>query len=97
MLELSDNYTPEMSDYKEGRVVRWDAATGEVELSLDTQPPETSKEPGKFDLIYQSETGEAVVEYAVTRETQMTRAWSSLVEPRLMVTHTEAGLTLPAC
>ncbi|XP_032900622.1 coilin isoform X2 [Amblyraja radiata] len=97
VLELSDNYTPEMSDYKEGRVVRWDAATGEVELSLDTQPPETSKEPGKFDLIYQSETGEAVVEYAVTREPQMTRAWSSLVEPRLMVTHTEAGLTLPAC
>ncbi|XP_078258046.1 coilin isoform X2 [Rhinoraja longicauda] len=96
VLELSDNYTPEISDYKEGRVVWWDAATGEVELSVDTQPPEPSKEPGKFDLIYQSENGEAVVEYAVTREPQMTRAWSSLVEPRLIITHTAAGPTLPA-
>ncbi|XP_059804117.1 coilin [Hypanus sabinus] len=85
VLELSENYTPELSDYKEGRIVSYDAETQQVELSVESESSESSKEPGKFDLVYQSENGEEVVEYAVTRETQLTQSWSSLVEPRLIV------------
>ncbi|XP_062886781.1 coilin [Mobula hypostoma] len=85
VLELSENYTPELSDYKEGRIVSYDAETQQVELSVESETSGSSKEPGKFDLVYQSENGEAVVEYAVTRESQLTQSWSSLVEPRLIV------------
>ncbi|XP_069785737.1 coilin isoform X1 [Narcine bancroftii] len=85
VLELSDNYTPELSDYKEGRILSYDATNQQVELHVESMSPECSKEPGKFDLIYKSENGEDVVEYAVTREPQLTQPWSSLVEPRLIV------------
>ncbi|GCB65605.1 hypothetical protein scyTo_0007755, partial [Scyliorhinus torazame] len=86
MLELSENYTPELSDYKEGRLLSYNASTQQVELCVDSISTENSKEPGKFDLIYQTESGEDVVEYAVTREPQVSESWSSLVEPRLIVT-----------
>ncbi|XP_072415154.1 uncharacterized protein, partial [Chiloscyllium punctatum] len=86
MLELSENYTPELSDYKEGRIVSYNASTQEVELCLDSVSTERSKEPGKFDLIYPTKNGEDVVEYAVARQPQVTESWSTLVEPRLIVT-----------
>ncbi|XP_067884046.1 LOW QUALITY PROTEIN: coilin, partial [Heterodontus francisci] len=85
MLELSENYTPELSDYKEGRIISYNPSTQQVELAVDTVSTGSSKEPGKFDLIYQTESGEDVVEYAVTRKPQVTESWSSLVEPRLIV------------
>ncbi|XP_060700632.1 coilin [Hemiscyllium ocellatum] len=85
MLELSENYTPELSDYKEGRIVSYNASTQEVELCLDSVSTERSKEPGKFDLIYPTKNGEDVVEYAVARQPQVTESWSALVEPRLIV------------
>ncbi|XP_067859886.1 coilin [Heptranchias perlo] len=86
VLELSDNYTPELSDYKEGRIMNYNPSTQEVELSVDSISTESSKEPGKFDLIYQTENGEELVEYAVTRKPQVTESWNSLVEPRLIIT-----------
>uniref|UniRef100_UPI00398F05E5 coilin isoform X2 n=1 Tax=Pristiophorus japonicus TaxID=55135 RepID=UPI00398F05E5 len=85
VLELSESYTPELSDYKEGRIMSYNPSTQQVGLSVDSVSTESSKEPGKFDLIYQTENGEDMVEYAVTREAQVTESWSSLVEPRLIV------------
>ncbi|XP_059509554.1 coilin isoform X2 [Stegostoma tigrinum] len=85
MLELSENYTPELSDYKEGRIVSYNANTQEVELCVDSISTERSKEPGKFDLIYPTKNGEDMVEYAVTRQPQVTESWSALIEPRLIV------------
>ncbi|XP_020375723.1 coilin [Rhincodon typus] len=86
MLELSENYTPELSDYKEGRIVSYNANTQEVELCVDSISTERSKEPGKFDLIYPTKSGDNMVEYAVTRRPQVTESWSALIEPRLIVT-----------
>ncbi|KAL4657906.1 coilin [Arapaima gigas] len=63
LLELSENYTPEVSDYK----------------------ARTPSEPGKFDLVYQAPDGSEVVEYAVSRGSQLTEHWESLLEPRLLL------------
>ncbi|XP_075207649.1 LOW QUALITY PROTEIN: coilin [Anomaloglossus baeobatrachus] len=86
LLELTENYTPEVSDYKEGRVLSFDAGSQELELELLSQ--QKKKEPGKFDLIYEGDDGTDIVEYAVPQETKITQVWNSLIEPRLV---TEAG------
>uniref|UniRef100_A0A8C5RAK2 Coilin n=1 Tax=Leptobrachium leishanense TaxID=445787 RepID=A0A8C5RAK2_9ANUR len=83
LLELSDSYSPEVSDYKEGRILRYDPGTQDLELeilSLQT----TKKEPGKFDLVYEREDGSSSVEYAVTQDSKIIQKWSSLIEPRLV-------------
>ncbi|NXU01895.1 COIL protein, partial [Buphagus erythrorhynchus] len=43
------------------------------------------KEPGKFDLVYQSADGEELIEYAVPQDTKITESWDALIEPRLIV------------
>ncbi|NXU71236.1 COIL protein, partial [Oreotrochilus melanogaster] len=62
-LELTENYSPEVSDYK----VLF------------------AKEPGKFDLVYQSADGAELIEYAVPQDTKITESWDALIEPRLIV------------
>ncbi|NWS68055.1 COIL protein, partial [Crotophaga sulcirostris] len=62
-LELNENYSPEVSDYK---VL-------------------VAKEPGKFDLVYQSADGAELIEYAVSQDTRITENWDALIEPRLIV------------
>ncbi|NWW96297.1 COIL protein, partial [Rhynochetos jubatus] len=64
-LELTENYSPEVSDYK-------------VPLFF-------AKEPGKFDLVYQSADGAELIEYAVPQDTKITESWDALIEPRLIV------------
>ncbi|NXF08393.1 COIL protein, partial [Smithornis capensis] len=63
-LELTENYSPEVSDYKVLVFV---------------------KEPGKFDLVYQSADGAELIEYAVPQDTKITESWDALIEPRLIV------------
>ncbi|XP_078140958.1 coilin isoform X2 [Centroberyx gerrardi] len=84
LLELTENYTPEVSKYKEGKIVSFDPTTKQIELEvLNTfQAP---VEPGKFDLVYQNPDGSERVEYAVSRGSQVTERWDSLLEPRLVI------------
>uniref|UniRef100_A0A672SXM3 Coilin-like n=1 Tax=Sinocyclocheilus grahami TaxID=75366 RepID=A0A672SXM3_SINGR len=84
LLELTENYTPEMSDYKEGKIIAFNPQTKVMELELLSQP-QAPAEPGKFDLVYQNSDGSERVEYAVTHGSQLTECWDSLLEPRLIV------------
>ncbi|KAK2916477.1 hypothetical protein Q8A67_000851 [Cirrhinus molitorella] len=84
LLELTENYTPEVSDYKEGKIIAFNSQTKVMELELLSQP-QAPAEPGKFDLVYQNPDGSERVEYAVTHGSQLTERWDSLLEPRLIV------------
>ncbi|XP_061080736.1 coilin [Conger conger] len=84
LLELTENYTPEVSDYKEGKIIGIDLVTNQVELELLSSAPAPA-EPGKFDLVYQNADGSEIVEYAVPRASQLKERWDSLLEPRLIV------------
>ncbi|NWZ13167.1 COIL protein, partial [Agelaius phoeniceus] len=78
-LELNENYSPEISDYKTFKVplvCSW--------LSCLFGFP-VAKEPGKFDLVYQSADGVELIEYAVPQDTKITESWDALIEPRLIV------------
>ncbi|NXK50133.1 COIL protein, partial [Chauna torquata] len=70
-LELTENYSPEVSDYKV--------------FVLFCFVFKVAKEPGKFDLVYQSADGAELIEYAVPQDTKITESWDALIEPRLIV------------
>ncbi|XP_029869657.1 coilin isoform X1 [Aquila chrysaetos chrysaetos] len=85
-LELTENYTPEVSDYKEGKIISWNADKKQIELEiLSSSAGQLAKEPGKFDLVYQSADGAELIEYAVPQDTKITESWDALIEPRLIV------------
>ncbi|XP_031727002.1 coilin [Anarrhichthys ocellatus] len=87
LLELSENYTPEVSEYKEGKIVSLDLTTKQIELELLNSSPAPVK-PGKFDLVYENPDGSVRVEsvdYAICRDSRVTERWDSLLEPRLIV------------
>ncbi|XP_070787240.1 coilin-like, partial [Enoplosus armatus] len=84
LLELTENYTPEVSEYREGKMVSFDPTTKQVELEL-LNAFQAPVEPGKFDLVYQNPDGSERVEYAVSRGSRVTERWDSLLEPRLIV------------
>ncbi|XP_002192519.6 coilin [Taeniopygia guttata] len=85
-LELTENYSPEVSEYKEAKIISWNAEKKQIELEiLSTSAGQFAKEPGKFDLVYQSADGEELVEYAVPQDTKITESWDALIEPRLIV------------
>lgn len=84
LLELTENYTPEVSDYKEGKILAFNPQTKVTELELLSRP-HAPAEPGKFDLVYQNPDGSERVEYAVTQGSKLTECWDSLLEPRLIV------------
>ncbi|XP_039937604.1 coilin [Hirundo rustica] len=85
-LELTENYSPEISDYKEAKIISWNAEKKQIELEiLSTSAGQSAKEPGKFDLVYQSADGVELVEYAVPQDTKITESWDALIEPRLIV------------
>ncbi|XP_035254400.1 coilin [Anguilla anguilla] len=84
LLELTENYTPEVSDYKEGKIIGIDQGTNQIELELLSSAPGPAG-PGKFDLVYQTADGSEIVEYAVSRTSQLTERWDSLLEPRLIL------------
>ncbi|XP_040917651.1 coilin [Toxotes jaculatrix] len=84
LLELSESYTPEISEYKEGRIMSFDPTTKQIELEL-FHASQAPVEPGKFDLVYQNPDGSETVEYAVSRAAWVTERWDSLLEPRLII------------
>ncbi|XP_009076908.1 PREDICTED: coilin, partial [Acanthisitta chloris] len=85
-LELTENYSPEVSDYKEAKILSWNADQNQVELEILSAPAgPCAKEPGKFDLVYQSADGVELIEYAVPQDTKITESWDALIEPRLIV------------
>ncbi|KFU98060.1 Coilin, partial [Pterocles gutturalis] len=85
-LELTENYSPEVSDYKEGKIISWNADNKQIELEiLSSSAGQIAKEPGKFDLVYQSADGAELIEYAVPQDTKITESWDALIEPRLIV------------
>ncbi|NXP45630.1 COIL protein, partial [Heliornis fulica] len=86
-LELTENYSPEVSDYKV-----W---VGFGFFSINSQAywrfhqllvwVSVAKEPGKFDLVYQSADGAELIEYAVPQDTKIIERWDALIEPRLII------------
>ncbi|XP_064532118.1 coilin [Pseudopipra pipra] len=85
-LELTENYSPEVSDYKEAKIISWNADKKQIELEIISAPAgQIAKEPGKFDLVYQSADGAELIEYAVPQDTKITESWDALIEPRLIV------------
>ncbi|XP_034450186.1 coilin [Hippoglossus hippoglossus] len=84
LLELGENYAPEISEYKEGKIVSFDLTTKQIELQL-LNASQAPVGPGKFDLVYQNADGSESVEYAVSRGAWVTERWDSLLEPRLII------------
>uniref|UniRef100_A0A8B9D3H6 Coilin n=1 Tax=Anser cygnoides TaxID=8845 RepID=A0A8B9D3H6_ANSCY len=69
---------------KEGKIISWNADKKQIELEILSSST-TAKEPGKFDLVYQSADGAELIEYAVPHDTKITESWDALIEPRLIV------------
>ncbi|XP_023666541.2 coilin [Paramormyrops kingsleyae] len=84
LLELTESYTPEVSDYKEGKIVGFDQSTNQVHVQLLSSVAAPTG-PGKFDLVYQAPDGSEVIESALSYGSQLTERWESLLEPRLVV------------
>ncbi|XP_033897358.3 coilin-like [Acipenser ruthenus] len=85
LLELTENYTPEVSEYKEGKIIHYIPHTNQVELEI-LSCDAVCKEPGKFDLVYHTPDGAREIEYAVSRGSKrVTERWDSLIEPRLII------------
>ncbi|XP_045443296.1 coilin isoform X2 [Pipistrellus kuhlii] len=86
LLELTSDYSPDISDYKEGKILSHNPETQQVDIEiLSSRHVSSMKEPGKFDLVYHNENGSEVVEYAVTQERKITVFWRQLIDPRLIV------------
>ncbi|XP_040496806.1 coilin isoform X1 [Ursus maritimus] len=92
LLELTSDYSPDVSDYKEGKILSHNPETQQVDIEILSSLP-AMKEPGKFDLVYHNENGTEVVEYAVTQEKRITVFWRELIDPRLIV---ESPSTIPS-
>ncbi|XP_021561585.1 coilin [Carlito syrichta] len=84
LLELTSDYSPDVSDYKEGKILSHNPETEQVDIEILSSLP-ALKEPGKFDLVYHNENGTEVVEYAVTQERRITTSWKELIDPRLII------------
>ncbi|XP_028254613.1 coilin-like [Parambassis ranga] len=84
LLELTENYTPEVSEYKEAKLVSFDPTSRQTELEL-LNVCQAPVAPGKFDLVYQNPDGSERVEYTLSRESWVTERWESLLEPRLVM------------
>uniref|UniRef100_A0A8C8U934 Coilin n=1 Tax=Peromyscus maniculatus bairdii TaxID=230844 RepID=A0A8C8U934_PERMB len=84
LLELTSDYSPDVSDYKEGKILSHNPETQQVDIEVLSSLP-ALKEPGKFDLVYHNENGTEVVEYAVTQERRISVHWKELIDPRLII------------
>ncbi|NXI81731.1 COIL protein, partial [Rhipidura dahli] len=92
-LELSENYSPEVSDYKVLICFPPFIHSQNYDTELKINPKTkvvlisfcVAKEPGKFDLVYQAADGAELIEYAVPQDTKITESWDALIEPRLIV------------
>nr|XP_008112585.2 PREDICTED: LOW QUALITY PROTEIN: coilin [Anolis carolinensis] len=84
LLELTENYTPEVSNYKEGKIVSWNPINKQLELEL-LSFSSVARGPGKFDLVYQSADGAEAIENTVSQDRKIIQNWDALIEPRLIV------------
>uniref|UniRef100_A0A8D0F617 Coilin n=1 Tax=Strix occidentalis caurina TaxID=311401 RepID=A0A8D0F617_STROC len=58
--------------FKEGKIISWNADKKQIELEiLSSSAGQSAKEPGKFDLVYQSADGAELIEYAVPQDTKV--------------------------
>uniref|UniRef100_A0A8C4QLQ3 FIP-RBD domain-containing protein n=1 Tax=Eptatretus burgeri TaxID=7764 RepID=A0A8C4QLQ3_EPTBU len=57
MLEMGDNYSPEVSKYKEGKVLDYNQVTCETVILLTKNPSAGKRANGKFDLVFETENG----------------------------------------
>merc|ERR1711915_808993 len=71
-IEMSENYTPELSDYKEGKVLEVDENKSVV---LEMITKSKVRKTGRFEI----EDFETIEE-----ERQKSFSWSELIEPRLV-------------
>ncbi|CAM9931144.1 unnamed protein product [Lampetra fluviatilis] len=89
MLEMNENYSPEVSDYKEGEVLRYDPISRELEITVEVDPSAGKQMGGKFELEYESDaegnSPRAEAAPCLTRETTITIKWTSLIDPMLIV------------
>lgn len=61
ILEISRNFTPEISKFKTGTVVEFDRSTNEVTLRLDSKYNSVLKRPSKFSVVLdETETDDLV-------------------------------------
>ncbi|NWX84590.1 COIL protein, partial [Nothoprocta pentlandii] len=103
-LELNDNYSPEVSDYKVTflNTVKMsglflfmvNCISSFFFVSVLFFSYLVAKEPGKFDLVYQSADGAELIEYAIPQDTKITENWDALIEPRLIVEPSVNGSSL---
>ncbi|NXC10394.1 COIL protein, partial [Orthonyx spaldingii] len=85
-LELTENYSPEVSDYKVLVFFPPFIHSQNYDSWLSCLFGfSVAKEPGKFDLVYQGADGAELIEYAVPQDTKITESWDALIEPRLIV------------
>nr|XP_056719963.1 coilin [Euleptes europaea] len=84
LLELTENYSPQVSDYKEAKIINWNPTNKQIELEI-LSCSAVAKEPGKFDLVYQSPDGTVTIERAVSQDEKITERWDALIEPRLII------------
>uniref|UniRef100_A0A8C6YYZ8 Coilin n=1 Tax=Nothoprocta perdicaria TaxID=30464 RepID=A0A8C6YYZ8_NOTPE len=70
---------------KEGKIISWNADKKQIELEILSSPA-VAKEPGKFDLVYQSADGAELIEYAVPQDTKVL-----IVEPSVNGSNLENG------
>ncbi|KFM82912.1 Coilin, partial [Stegodyphus mimosarum] len=78
ILELNSNYSPEVSDYKEGIIKSIDADTDEIEVELlkeEVKPGRT----GKFENLREDEVPSPEIIKKVIL------SWPTLIEPRLVI------------
>ncbi|KAL3876379.1 hypothetical protein ACJMK2_034231 [Sinanodonta woodiana] len=83
ILEMSSNYTPEISSYKHAEVMNYDPTTGMVTLhNLDQGQEE--RPLGKFDLILNEDDSDGGITNILGDEVEVQISWSSVIEPRLL-------------
>ncbi|KAK3586141.1 hypothetical protein CHS0354_033266 [Potamilus streckersoni] len=85
ILEMSSNYTPEISSYKRAEVLNYDPTTGMVTLhNLDQSQEE--RPIGKFDLVLHEDDSDCGLTNVLDSEDEVQISWSSVIEPRLLKT-----------
>ncbi|KZS03573.1 putative Coilin/sw [Daphnia magna] len=81
VLELSENYNPEISDYMQGRITHMSADSDITVQLLDPKPKRNTR--GKFELIELDEE-EFEEEPEIEYESTVTYQWNQMIEPRLI-------------
>ncbi|XP_076074374.1 uncharacterized protein LOC143045633 [Mytilus galloprovincialis] len=79
VIELSETYTPEVSDYKEAIVVSYIPATKTVELENQQEGKSKLNVNGKFEVVFEDEE-----QIATETDIKVFLPLESLIEPKLL-------------